>query len=126
MAGFTRDNSTQIVTDSKTELQWQDDSTPASMLWTPAIDYCEALTLGGYSDWRLPNIKELISLVDDSKISLSIDTEVFANTVSDHYWSSTTNAGYVINAWDVYFDNGFLGNDDKSVYGYVRCVRAGQ
>jgi len=49
---FSRDDTTQIVTDTTTGLQWQDDANASSLTkkWTEAIDYCEALTLGGHDD----------------------------------------------------------------------------
>jgi len=63
---FSRDDTAQIVTDNKTKLQWQDDKNTASddivLKWGKAVSYCETLTLGGYSDWRLPNIDELSNL----------------------------------------------------------------
>ena len=124
MADFTRDANTAIVTDSVTGLQWQDDTTP-SKSWQGAIDYCEALTLGGKSDWRLPNINELTSLVDDTVYDPSI-SNVFQHTISNLYWSSTTNAGGTSTAWIVYFGNGSQDSSTKTNSSYVRCVRAGQ
>lgn len=79
-----------IVTDSTTALQWQDDAIGSTMTWTEAIDHCEDLTLDTHGDWRLPNLKELTSLVDDSRVSPSIDTSIFEHTASNAYWSSTT------------------------------------
>ena len=121
-ADFTKNNG--VVTDSTTALQWQDNET-VSKTWTAAIDYCEALSLDGQSDWRLPNLKELISLVDDSKVSPAISA-VFDHTASSDYWSSTTYAGTSDDAWSVYFGNGAQGSLNKSASVYVRCVRAGQ
>ena len=130
LADFTRNNSTQIVTDSTTTLQWQDDVTVSNKTWTEAIAYCEGLTLGTYSDWRLPNLKELTSLVDDTQTNPAIDhsATAFQHTASSHYWSSTTyaNTSYY-NAWIVYFNNGHQSHyATKANSFYVRCVRAGQ
>jgi len=124
LADFSRNNDTQIVTDNETSLQWQDNES-AYKTWQSAIDYCENLTLGSYEDWRLPNINELTSLVDDSKFNPSIDT-VFLYTASNYYWSSTTNASVSGNAWFVLFSYGYQGSNRKSYNDYVRCVRAGQ
>jgi hypothetical protein len=123
-ASFSKNGN--IVTDSSTGLQWQDDAIGSTMSWTAAIDHCEGLTLGVHSDWRLPNLKELTSIMDDTKTNPSIDDTVFQNTASHFYWSSTTFAGYSSDAWYVYFGNGYQGGDDKSNSFYVRCVRAGQ
>ena len=64
-AGFSRQG--DIVTDSISKLQWQDDKIGKEMGWKDAIDHCEALNLGGYSDWRLPNLNELKSIVNRDK-----------------------------------------------------------
>ena len=123
-ASFSKNGN--IVTDNSTGLQWQDNATGSTMTWTAAIDYCETLTLDTYSDWRLPNINELTSIVDDTKVNPSIDTSVFQNTASSLYWSSTTYAGGSGNAWYVYFGSGNQDYDDKTLGYGVRCVRAGQ
>ena len=124
LADLTRDDSTQIVTDNSTTLQWQDD-TNITKSWTEAISYCEALTLGGHSDWRLPNFNELYSIADHSKRDPAIDN-TFINVVSRIYWSSTTVVGYVGFAWYVgfYFGDGYWVS--KSNGYFVRCVRDGQ
>jgi len=133
MADLSR-NSAGVVTDSTTALQWQDDysdngGTIKKAKWQDAIDYCEALSLDGYEDWRLPNIRELTSLVDDTRYGPAIDVTVFTQTASDYYWSSTTYARYPEHAWYVDFDWGYkfyyLGGKDDENY-YIRCVRDGQ
>lgn len=121
-ANFMRDGNTGIVTDSATGLQWQDDARPSTMTWQGAIDYCETLTLGGKSDWRLPNINELNSIVDDMVYDPSI-SNIFQNTISGYYWSSTTNASLTGDAWLVPFGYGNQGHNPKSYNFYVRCVR---
>ena len=123
-ANFTRDNNTKIVTDNSTKLQWQDNES-VSKKWTDAIDYCEALTLGGYNDWRLPNQNELRSIADRSKSNPAIDN-AFKNVVSPYYWSSSTVVGNEDGAWGVAFSYGGDYWDRKSYEGYVRCVRDGQ
>jgi len=124
-ASFSKNGN--IVTDGSTGLQWQDDAIGSIMVWRAAIDYCENLTLDTYSDWRLPNLNELISIVDDTKVSPSIDTTVFQNTASasGHYWSSTSyRSSY--RAWYVDFNEGTTVTRDKTYHYDVRCVRAGQ
>lgn len=125
LADFSR--SSGVVTDNKTGLQWQDDYSENGgdikhAKWTDAIAYCEDLTLGGHSDWRLPNKKELLSIVDYGRHNPSIDT-VFTHTSSNDYWSSTTHADYTDGAWVVYFRNGNTGGYYKSRDHYIRCVR---
>ena len=125
LADFSRNNDTQIVTDNETGLQWQDNES-VNKTWQGAIDYCENLTLGSYEDWRLPNINELTSLVDDSKSKPSIDTVVIHTGSKGYYWSSTTRADYSGIAWSVNFGYGFRASKYKDANLYVRCVRTGQ
>lgn len=125
-ADFTRD-ANSIVTDSTTGLEWQDNNISGTMNWQDAIDHCEGLSLGDHDDWRLPNINELISLVDDSKYNPSIDTNAFQNTSTQNYWSSSTDASSTERARTVSFEDGnqlhYLG---KGLSYQVRCVRAGE
>jgi hypothetical protein len=118
-------NGNGTVTDSKTGLMWQQGE-PGYMAWDSALSYCEGLSLGGHSGWRLPNIKELESLTDDTRWNPAIDTAFFPNAYASGYWSSTTCANYPGSAWGVGFFYGFVGYDLKSDYYYVRCVRGGQ
>jgi hypothetical protein len=124
-ADFSRDNSTQIVTDSITGLQWQDNSIGSTMPWEEAIAHCKALELDTHSDWRLPNINELKTIIDRSKVSPAI-VDGFTNTSSGSYWSSSTYEGDKRYAWDVYFYSGYTSSYGKGNSTYVRCVRVGQ
>ncbi len=128
---LSRNNVTEIVTDSVTGLQWQDDSEAASMVgnWKAMIDYCEnTLMLGGHDDWRLPNQNELLSIVDYTTSDPAMDTSEsgFQNTDSLNYWSSSTSTNNTTSARHVYFSGGYSNDNDKTNDGYVRCVRDGQ
>lgn len=114
-------------TDSSTGLMWQDnsDAKTIELNWQDAIEYCQDLNLEGYSDWRLPAIKELQTLVDISKYKPAIRGG-FDNTASSYYWSSSVNVSYSSHAWYVNFGSGLMSNRDKANKNYVRCVRAGQ
>jgi hypothetical protein len=83
---------------------------------------------GGYSDWRLPAIKELAYIVNYSipYPGPTIDTGYFPNTAASWYWSSTTNVSSTYYAWTVNFDYGYVTNYNKDTAGYVRAVRGGQ
>lgn len=113
---------TYIVTDNITNLVWQKQDDATGRTWEAAISYCESLSLGSFTDWRLPNVKELGSLVDDSRVGPSIDP-LFTGTISSGYWSSTTYAGSTTSAWDVYFNSGSTLYYSKTGSYYVRCVR---
>ena len=125
---FTKANG--VVSDSKTTLEWQDNysdnaDSVKSAKWTDAIDYCEGLSLNSQDDWRLPNKKELLSIVDYGTYNPVISS-VFEKTTSNYYWSSTTAASNTYYAWRVNFSYGYAGYYYKSDSTYVRCVRAGQ
>ncbi len=128
-SSFSRNDATEIVTDTATGLQWQDNEivNTTARTWIDAIDYCEnTLALGNYSDWRSPNINELLSIVEYSQYDQAIYS-VFVNKLSFRYWSSTTLADDTRLAWIVQFTDGSsAGNYSKSSDSYVRCVRDGQ
>ena len=125
-SAFSRDGGSGVVTDSVTGLIWQDNET-VERTWVEAISYCESLTLEGNIDWRLPNIKELLSIVDYSTSNPAISS-VFQNTIISYpfrYWSSTTHDGTEY-ARSVLFYYGYTVGHSKSLSNYVRCVTSGQ
>jgi hypothetical protein len=118
------DNGDGTVVDNVTKLVWQQQDDEQARNWEGANDYCEALTLSGFTDWRLPTVQELTSLVNFGASKPSIDQTAFPGTQPTWYWSSTTNASISANAWDVNFYSGAINYyDDKSVFNYVLCVR---
>ena len=122
---YTRDTGTEIVTDNVTGLMWQDDTTPSTMTWDSAINYCEDLTLGGYNDWRLPSRAELLTIVDRSRDYPSIDS-AFLNVIPDYYWSFVSYTADVHYIWGVLFEDGGTSYRSKTYDYYVRCVRSGE
>lgn len=94
--------------------------------WPEAVAYCHNLTFGGYTDWRLPNIRELHSIVDFGVENPATKSGYFPNTKPDNYWSSTTRKVWTYNAWTVKFDEGFvewMAKDCDTCY--FRAVRGG-
>lgn len=95
------DNGDSTVTDHATDLTWMKDDNGSGVLWGDALSYCDGLTLAGTDDWRLPNIKELHSIVDYSQ-SPALDPIFNATVIANEaeqadyafYWSSTTHIGY--------------------------------
>ncbi|MEI6206547.1 MAG: DUF1566 domain-containing protein [Desulfuromonadales bacterium] len=101
------DNGDQTVTDRLTGLIWAKDAHPAavSKSWQQALDYIKSLNSSkylGYSDWRLPNVNELLSLIHKGQTYLSwLDTQGFSNVQPYGYWSGSTCPGYADYAWYV-------------------------
>jgi len=95
------------------------------MTWQEANDWIKELNKSkylGFTDWRLPTIKELTSCIDYSKHNPASDMDF----KSDYYWSSTTivlNTGF---AWFVGFYNGYVNGYNKTASHYVRPVLGGQ
>lgn len=130
------DNGDGTVTDTCTGLMWQQDTADTNAdesidsedrrYWADALKYCDNLTFAGHEDWRLPNVRELQSIVDYGRSSDPAIDPVFA-AVPGHYWSSSTRADDPSYAWLVTFYVGGL------TYGrfaftynarlYVRAVR---
>jgi murein DD-endopeptidase MepM/ murein hydrolase activator NlpD len=123
--GHFRDNGDGTVTDIATGLMWEQTETRA-MTWEEALAYSEDLDLAGFRDWRLPTIRELSSLVDDSRREPSIDTAYFPGSRPSVYWSSTTHAQYPTLAWHIQFDDGRVLSGHKGRRYYVRAVRGGK
>ncbi len=99
------DNGDGTITDHATGLMWQQVDSGAGLDWAGALSYCENTATAGYTDWRLPNAKELQSIVDysrspDTTGSAAIDplfsVTAFTNEAGQpdypFYWSSTTHA----------------------------------
>ena len=123
--------SNDIMRDNLTGLVWaRDGNLPNVTLdWNEAIDFANNLTLCGQTDWRLPNIIELESLLNagtDTPTWLNT-TQGFLNVADLYYWSSTTPAmpGYSTYAWDVLMGASgaaFSGKDSNNHY--VLTVRS--
>ena len=119
--------SSDIITDNITTLQWQDQEAPLKN-WQDAMTYCQTLTIAGVADWRVPSMKELLTIVDLSQVP-TIDL-IFSHRQSAKYWTATE---YPIQsekyAYYVNFENGtsyeYAQRDPyEKIHTYaVRCVR---
>jgi len=124
----------KTVTDSANKLMWVRDPgdlpLKAFYLWEDpdtkgpiAIKACESLNYAGYSDWRLPTLGELKTIVDSSKSDPSIDTNFFV-CKSVMYWTSTVFENDPQNVWYIRFKDGFVGIADKWNGAAIRPVRS--
>ena len=119
------DNGDGTVLDQLTDLTWEKSINATAVTWEDAILYCEGLNLGGNSDWRLPNIKEIRSLSDENKVQPSVNNTSFTGVTITKYWSSTSLPNQTTKAW--YLDNNFgiTTYDVKTATHSVWAVRGG-
>lgn len=99
------DNRDGTISDLATGLTWTKQDSGEGMDWGTALDYCQNLDSAGSDDWRLPNVKELQSIVDYARSPSSTGSPavdpIFQVSIMDgengqeaypYYWSSTTHA----------------------------------
>jgi len=124
-------NGDGTATDNCTGLMWQEQTADLNgdgagndadkVLWCEAIDYCENLTFAGHDDWRLPNVRELESIVDYGRQGPSIDP-VFG-AVSDLYASSSPFVTGPGSLWVIDFNDGKSSHPGNNTPVHVRAVR---
>ena len=118
-----------IVVDRATGLMWPADWTGAGgnggglLAWFAAILWANALNFAGFSDWRLPNIAELFSLVEFEGAGPFIYQPPFSNVVSGNYWSGTTYQALVTSAYALRFNLGINWPFGKVATCYCIAVR---
>ncbi|AUJ71233.1 Lcl C-terminal domain-containing protein [Pseudoalteromonas sp. NC201] len=129
-------NENGTVTDTQTGLMWMRCSLGQTWgsttctgdafryNWVQALNAPKNNNLAGFTDWYLPNIKELSSIVETSCFYSSINQTVFPGTPSDAYWSSSPAAFPHRAVWVVDFQYGFDGLHAGGNHLYVRLVRA--
>lgn len=129
-----------VAVDNATGLVWQgcvsglsgDDCGTGAMqdlTWAQASTYCDELSWAGLDIWRIPDAKELRSIVDnrqyyDWEVSPAIDNEVFPETPPWPIWTSTTTAGSPGTMWFVHFSSGAVkAHGVEYAETVARCVR---
>lgn len=120
------DNGNDTISDLNTGLMWQrsDTQNTGTRSWADANTYCNTATTGNHSDWRLPTVKELFSLVDFGRSNPAINTNYFPDCRASAYWSSEVYTFYGTDmAWSVDFTDGYVFDDPVSTTYSVRCVR---
>lgn len=98
LPGRWTDHADGSITDHSTELMWVKSPT-SGLNWEEALLTAENLSIAGYSDWRLPNIKELRSLSQEDKWNPSVDKTIFTQITTGRYWSSTSLPNQTTKAW---------------------------
>jgi len=130
------DNLDGTVSDNSTGLMWkqhqyrEQDAVDFDLKirdWANSSSYCENLTFAGYDDWRLPRIKELLTLVNYNKYSPAIDQHFFPNvsTCCSDYWSSSEIPEDHLSVWTVHIgSHGYIDSKPKeNSFNYSICVR---
>jgi hypothetical protein len=128
------DNGDGTVTDNCTGLMWQKDTADTNgdgqrtssdiVGWCRALEHSENLSFAGHDDWRLPNVRELQSIVDYGRVYPKIDDRVFGReSIQLNYWSSSSSAGSPHLAWQVLFNGGHFVTFTKDTAAAVRAVR---
>ncbi|MGD2176182.1 MAG: DUF1566 domain-containing protein [Anaerolineae bacterium] len=146
------DNGDGTITDSAASLMWLQDDSGEGLDWESALAYADSSNYAGYDDWRVPNVKELQSIVDYSGVYPAIDQTYFNITDEDSYYWSSTSAyfspqspgytyawyvafGYAVDAegndthgagavrFDTKAEGGPAGEDPERIYNYFRLVR---
>lgn len=89
------DNGDGTITDEATDLMWMQADSSMGMEWEDALVYAENFSYGGYDDWRLPDVKELQSIVDYSGVYPAIDHNYFTTTALEenefyYFWTNTS------------------------------------
>ncbi len=121
----TTSGSDPVVEDLLTGLVWARAIAQANLLWKDALSFCASLSWGDRTDWRLPDINELESLITYG--AAPEHTSTFPDLTDDYFWSSTTNAKDIAGAWTVEFRYGIVRPDmkkDENINGIrTVCVR---
>jgi len=113
------------VADATTGLVWQQDATSDYLSMEEASSYCGSLTLAGSQGWRLPSVKELLVVADDSHSVPAIDETLFGPEYNVQVLFPFTTSSTVFGApglsWQVDFLDGHTQRFASPAY--VRCVR---
>lgn len=132
--GVYVDQDDGTVTDPRTGLTWKrcveglggancDTGAAQFFTWGGALRHAESSSFAGYRDWRLPNIRELLGLVEECRSNPAINENLFPNTpMSDSFWSGSPTGS---SAWTVNYIYGRANATSRSLSGQVRLVRGG-
>lgn len=117
------DCSEGLYCDYEKDFMWQDQRISVSRydyLYN-AVKYCSDLTIGDYSEWRLPSVQELLTLIDYDRHEPASDAEFKNESIGD-YWSSTPFIDRDSYYWYVDFLFGFTSVAHAGKPNLIRCV----
>ncbi len=120
-----------VIVDRATGLVWARDGNDAGgnngsvINWSDAISYALGLNFAGFTDWRIPNVLELASILDYEKTIAPLAYWEFTNIVTGNHWSSTTQASLTTQAFQVSFSGGIIAYTAKTATRNILCVRGG-
>ena len=125
------DNGNGTVTDHLTGLMWVRAplwlaGNSDTQSWSHAIDYCNSLDYAGHTDWRLPNLRELRSLLAYDRVAPALPMGHPFRAVPSICWTASTAADDTGRAWQVVVESGFVDRDLKATAGAAWPVRGGQ
>jgi len=112
-----------FITDNVTWLMWESVPPTVTSNWDGAKAYCAFISLWWYTDWRLPDINELASIVDHSYSSGNYWYESFFTLGANRYRSSTTNAITTVNARDLNLSDASTSSNNKGNGIRTICTR---
>ena len=119
---FTIASPTTVI-DNLTGLMWRSQFLPDTLTWESALTYADTSTTAGFTDWRLPNIKEIQSIMDVSRINPCLNTSYFTANPAMKCWASTTLPNKTVSAWYLDTRYGITTYDVKTRRNYVYLVR---
>jgi len=114
------------VYDPGTNLTWAAEPLACGEVpWAQAIEEAKKVRLFGHDDWRLPTVKELISIIDYERFDPAVDPDMFRGPYG-WTWTSTVAKSPSVCAWGVSLGDGGVSRLHQTLHGRVRAVRAGQ
>ena len=113
------------INDQATHLVWQKHDDGLERTWFGAVTYCEALSLAGRTDWRVPTNNEIKSTVEMSSRHSSDNTSLYLLSMEQvsMFWSSTTDESITLYVWFARYIDGLSHYFNHKYLAYVRCVR---
>lgn len=118
----------KTITDNNTGLVWQQALSKKSFTWNDALAYCEELEYAGFSDWRLPEPQEILTIVDYGRSGIRLNklyfTDIPEKSSGNAFWTSKTFKDDPESAWTFSPQSGALPLPvSKTDIYHVMCVR---